>query len=249
LKARLEKEQHSPLLYLMVKERPKILLAEDDLNLGVLLVDYLETEGFDVKLCKDGELALKTFQNNEFDLCLLDVMMPKVDGFAVAKEIREKNKKIPFIFITAKSLKEDKLKGYNLGADDYITKPFDEEELLWKIKAVIRRMPENKSVAKVDVISLGKYSFDYTNQSIALAGHTKRMTERESDILHYLAKHRNKIIKREDMLKELWGENDYFLGRSLDVFITKIRKYIKEDQTLSIENVFKVGFIFNVPLD
>jgi len=233
----------------MVKERPKILLAEDDLNLGVLLVDYLETEGFDVKLCKDGELALKTFQNNEFDLCLLDVMMPKVDGFAVAKEIREKNKKIPFIFITAKSLKEDKLKGYNLGADDYITKPFDEEELLWKIKAVIRRMPENKSVAKVDVISLGKYSFDYTNQSIALAGHTKRMTERESDILHYLAKHRNKIIKREDMLKELWGENDYFLGRSLDVFITKIRKYIKEDQTLSIENVFKVGFIFNVPLD
>ena len=249
MKARLEKEQHSPLLYLMVKERPKILLAEDDLNLGVLLVDYLETEGFDVKLCKDGELALKTFQNNEFDLCLLDVMMPKVDGFAVAKEIREKNKKIPFIFITAKSLKEDKLKGYNLGADDYITKPFDEEELLWKIKAVIRRMPENKSVAKVDVISLGKYSFDYTNQSIALAGHTKRMTERESDILHYLAKHRNKIIKREDMLKELWGENDYFLGRSLDVFITKIRKYIKEDQTLSIENVFKVGFIFNVPLD
>ena len=233
----------------MVKERPKILLAEDDLNLGVLLVDYLETEGFDVKLCKDGELALKTFQNNEFDLCLLDVMMPKVDGFAVAKEIREKNKKIPFIFITAKSLKEDKLKGYNLGADDYITKPFDEEELLWKIKAVIRRMPENKSVAKVDVISLGKYSFDYTNQSIALAGHTKRMTERESDILHYLAKHRNRIIKREDMLKELWGENDYFLGRSLDVFITKIRKYIKEDQTLSIENVFKVGFIFNVPLD
>src|ERR1035437_3274341 len=128
----------------MNKETFKLLLAEDDLNLGVLLVDYLETEGFEVKLCKDGELALKAFQNNHFDLCLLDVMMPKMDGFSLAKAIREKDKKVPFIFITAKSLKEDKLKGYDAGADDYITKPFDEEELLWKIKAVIRRSPSLK---------------------------------------------------------------------------------------------------------
>lgn len=231
----------------MFKEKYKILLAEDDLNLGVLLVDYLETEGFDVKLCKDGNLALKAFQNNEFDLCLLDVMMPKMDGFSLAKEIRIMDKKTPIIFITAKSLKEDKLKGYDLGADDYITKPFDEEELLWKIKAVIRRIPENKSERKKDIISIGKYTFDFNNQSLTVDGKTKRITEKESDILNYLSDHRNKVIKREVLLKDLWGENDYFFGRSLDVFITKIRKYLKEDTNLSIENVFGVGFIFNVP--
>lgn len=231
----------------MHKERLKILLAEDDLNLGILLVDYLETEGFDVKLCKDGDLALKAFHGYQFDLCLLDVMMPKMDGFTLAKEIRTKDKIIPVIFITAKSLKEDKLKGYDLGADDYITKPFDEEELLWKIKAVIRRIPEVKSGNKTEIISIGKYIFDFTNQCLIINGKTKRITERESDILNYLSNRRNRVIKREEMLKDLWGENDYFLGRSLDVFITKIRKYLKEDPDLSIENVFGVGFIFNAP--
>jgi DNA-binding response OmpR family regulator len=227
----------------MPEERLKILLAEDDLNLGILLLDYLETEGFEVKLCKDGELALKAFQSGVYDLCLLDVMMPKKDGFTLAKEIRSKNRNIPVIFITARSLKEDKLKGYGLGADDYITKPFDEEELLWKIKAVIRRMPD----AKMEIISLGRYQFDFSRQSLSLDGKAKRMTEKEAEILNYLCEHRNKVIKREEMLKELWGENDYFLGRSLDVFITKIRKYLKEDASVNIENVFGVGFIFNVP--
>ncbi|MFL5752252.1 MAG: response regulator transcription factor [Bacteroidia bacterium] len=231
----------------MLKERFKILLAEDDPNLGVLLVDYLETEGLDVKLCKDGGLALKEFLVNSFDLCLLDVMMPQLDGFSLAKEIRARDKKIPIIFITAKSLKEDKLNGYDLGADDYVTKPFDEEELLWKIKAVIRRIPPMKSENKTETISIGKYAFDYANQCLTIGGKTKRMTGKESDILNYLSRNPNKVIKREEMLKELWGENDYFLGRSLDVFITKIRKYLKEDQDLSIENVFGVGFIFNVP--
>ncbi len=230
----------------MSKKKFKILLAEDDLNLGILLVDYLETEGFDVKLRKDGELAFKAFQGNQFDLCLLDVMMPKMDGFSLAKEIRMKDKIVPIIFITAKSLKEDKLKGYGLGADDYITKPFDEEELLWKIKAVIRRIPENKSESKTEIISLGLYAFDFNNQSLSICGQTKRITEKESDILNYLSGHRNNVIKREEMLKDLWGENDYFFGRSLDVFITKIRKYLKDDPNLSIENVFGVGFIFNV---
>ncbi len=231
----------------MSEERFKILLAEDDLNLGVLLVDYLETEGFEVKLCKDGRLAFKAFQVNQFDLCLLDIMMPEMDGFSLAKEIRLKDKKIPFIFISAKSLREDKLKGYGLGADDYITKPFDEEELLWKIKAVIRRIPENTSESRAEIISIGKYHFDLANQSLTFGVKTKRITEKESDILHYLSGHRNKLIKREEMVKDLWGVNDYFLGRSLDVFITKIRKYLKEDPDLSIENVFGVGFIFNVP--
>lgn len=231
----------------MSKEKLNILLAEDDLNLGVLLVDYLEAEGFEVKLCRDGELALKAFHSNSFDLCLLDVMMPQLDGFSLAKAIRIKDKKIPILFITARSLKEDKLKGYGLGADDYITKPFDEEELLWKIKAVIRRIPDSKSGNKKEIISIGNYAFDFTNQSLTIAGKTKRITEKESDILNYLASHRNKLIKREELLKDLWGENDYFFGRSLDVFITKIRKYLKEDPNLSIENVFGVGFIFNVP--
>ena len=238
----------------MFKERLKILLAEDDINLGVLLVDYLETEGFDVKLCKDGEQALKAFECYPFDLCLLDVMMPKMDGFTLAKGIRSKDKKIPLIFITAKNLREDKLKGYALDADDYITKPFDEEELLWKIKAVFRRMPENlpgwqagKWESKPPTISIGKYIFDFTNQSLTIAGKIKRITEKEAEILNYLSGHRNNLVKREELLKDLWGQNDYFLGRSLDVFITKIRKYLKEDPGISIENVFGVGFIFNVP--
>jgi len=231
----------------MSEERLKILLAEDDLNLGALLVDYLEGEGFEVKLCKDGELALKAFRSLPFDLCLLDVMMPRLDGFSLAKEIRSKDKKIPVLFITAKSLKEDKLKGYGLGADDYITKPFDEEELLWKIKAVIRRGAENKSETRAEIISIGKYTFNHANQSLTIGRKTQRITEKESEILNYLSDRRNRVVKREEMLKSLWGENDYFLGRSLDVFITKIRKYLKEDPALSIENVFGVGFIFNVP--
>jgi DNA-binding response OmpR family regulator len=233
----------------MSEERFNILLAEDDLNLGVLLVDYLETKGFAVKLCKEGELALTVFQSYSFDMCLLDVMMPKMDGFALAKAIRMKDKQIPILFISAKSLKEDKLKGYGLGADDYITKPFDEEELLWKIKAVIRRIPEQKDENKMEVISIGNYTFDFSNQSLTIAGKTKRITEKESDILHYLVTHRNKVIKREELLTNIWGENNYFFGRSLDVFITKIRKYLKEDPNLSVENVFGVGFIFNVPVN
>lgn len=231
----------------MHKQKLKILLAEDDLNLGLLLVDYLESEGFELKLCKDGEQALKTFESSRFDLYLLDVMMPKIDGFTVAKLIRSTDNKAPIIFITAKSLKEDKLKGYGLGADDYITKPFDEEELLWKIKAVIRRLADTKSEAEPSITTLGNYTFDYCNLSLIINGKTKRITEKEGDILNYLSNNRNNLIKREEMLKALWGENDYFLGRSLDVFITKIRKYLKEDPNLSIENVFAVGFVFNVP--
>lgn len=231
----------------MSKEKLHILLAEDDLNLGILLVDYLEAEGFAVKLCKDGEIALKAFQQQAFDLCLLDVMMPKLDGFSLAKAIRQKHVAVPIIFITARSLKEDKLKGYDLGADDYITKPFDEEELLWKIKALIRRLPEVKSESRPEAVSIGSYVFDWSNQCLSIQGSSRRITEKESDILKYLYEHRNQVIRREELLKALWGENDYFLGRSLDVFITKIRKYLKEDPTLEIENVFKVGFLFKVP--
>lgn len=231
----------------MPKDRPHILLAEDDPNLGRLLTDYLETEGFDVKLCTDGVQALKTFQTNAFDVCLLDVMLPKTDGFALAGEIRTRNKNIPILFVTAKLLKEDKLKGYGLGADDYITKPFDEEELLWKIKAVIRRVPAYGAETGTEIISIGQYTFDFRNQALTINGHTRRITEKESHILKYLYDHRNRVIKREEMLEALWGNNDYFLGRSLDVFITKLRKYLKDDPAVGVENVYRVGFIFNVP--
>lgn len=223
-----------------------ILLAEDDLNLGVLLLDYLETEGFYIKLCKDGEMAWQAFQNHTFDACLLDVMMPKLDGFSLAKKIREINAQIPILFITAKSLKEDKLKGYGIGADDYITKPFDEEELLWKLKALMRRTPK-RGENKFEIIQIGKYTFDYNKQSLTIHGDIRRITEKETEILLYLCEHKNKLIKREEILTALWGKNDYFFGRSLDVFITKFRKYLNQDPAVSIENVFGVGFIFNVP--
>jgi len=225
-----------------------ILLAEDDLNLGILLVDFLETENFNVKLCKDGEMALKVFQKYAFDLCLLDVMMPTMDGFSLAQAIKAQQKEMPIIFITAKSMKADKLQGYQLGADDYITKPFDEDELLWKIKAILRRSAIS-STPKSTIIAIGNYAFDYTKQSLSIGSTNKRITEKENDILQYIWQHKNTIIKREKILLDLWGDNDYFLGRSLDVFITKIRKYLKEDPRLSIENVFGVGFIFNVPND
>lgn len=247
LKVHPEREPHLLLHCRMLKEKIRILLAEDDLNLGVLLVDYLEAEGYDVKLCKDGELALKAFEGGQFDLCLLDVMMPKMDGFTLAKAIRSINKTVPLIFITAKSLKEDKLKGYDLGADDYITKPFDEEELHWKIKAVVRRIPGTTSLAPTEIVHIGKYTFDYTNQLISLNGINRRITEKECEILNYLYAQRNRKVRREELLKAIWGENDYFFGRSMDVFISKIRKYLKDDPNLSIENVFGVGFIFNVP--
>jgi DNA-binding response OmpR family regulator len=229
----------------MADNKTRILLAEDDLNLGVLLTDFLESEGFDVKLCKDGELALKAFREQPFDLYLLDIMMPKADGFTVAREIRVRDAGVPIIFITARTLKEDKLKGYGLGADDYITKPFDEEELVWKLRAVMRRVQaRTRSEAAV---SIGRYTFDYANQCLVLQGKQKRMTEKENEVLRYLSDHRNHLIRREEMVESLWGKKDYFLGRSLDVFITKIRKYLAEDPEVNVENVFGVGFIFNVP--
>lgn len=231
----------------MDKQGSKILLAEDDPHLGLLLVDYLQAEGFEVQLYKDGELALQGFKRSSFDLCLLDVMMPKMDGFTLAKAIRKENKDIPLIFITARSLKDDKLEGYALGADDYITKPFDEEELLWKVQAMVRRASESNPEALVQTTILGKYAFDYTNQCLSLNGQSRRVTEKEGEILNYMSAHRNQLIKREALLKAVWGENDYFLGRSLDVFISKMRKYLKDDPEINIENVFGVGFIFNVP--
>jgi DNA-binding response OmpR family regulator len=233
----------------MRKEKIKILFAEDDLNLGLLLVDMLGSEGFEVELCRDGKVALKSFERNKYDVCLLDIMMPELDGFSLAKAIRANDKRTPIVFISAKSLKKDKLKGYELGADDYIVKPFDDEELLWKIKAIIRRAQSEVEVNTEALISIGKYIFDFQNQSLAINGEVRRVTKKECEVLYYLIRHPNKLVKREELLKELWGGNDYFLGRSMDVFISKIRKYLKDDSHISIENVFGVGFILNVPVE
>lgn len=225
-------------------EKARILLVEDDLNLGILVTDFLEMQGYDVKLCKDGDTGFKAFAQGGFDLCILDVMMPVKDGFTLATQIRSRDKKVPIIFVTARSMKDDKLKGFNIGADDYITKPFEEDELLARVNAVLRRTKEEKpEEPKPEQFTIGKYQFDYGTQSLALNGSEKRMTEKESEVLRQLCLHKNKILKREDALVSVWGQNDYFLGRSLDVFITKLRKYLKDDPAVSIENVHGVGFM------
>jgi len=227
----------------MKNTKGKILLAEDDLNLGFLTTDFLEENGYTIKLCKDGESALKAFKHEQFDLCILDVMMPLKDGFELAKEIRELNPKAPIIFLTARSMKEDKLTGFKLGADDFITKPFEEEELLARIEAIIRRTKKEETQSTVINFDIGQYNFDFNNQAIIKGNEIKRITEREAKILKELCLNKNQISKREDLLVSVWGTNDYFLGRSLDVFITKLRKYLKGDPTVSIENIHGVGFM------
>lgn len=219
-----------------------ILLVEDDLNLGFLLVEFLESKGFSVKLYRDGMTALAGFQNGNFDFCLLDVMLPKMDGFTLAKKIKILNDQIPVVFLTARSLKEDKVKGYEIGADDYITKPFDEDELFLKINAILSRINLSKTAGD-NMFAIGKFSFDYQNQSLDMEGEIRRLTERESNILKILCLSKNKVIRREQILTAIWGENDYFAGRSLDVFISKLRKYFSQDPAVRIENIPKVGFI------
>ena len=228
----------------MKKVKTKILLAEDDLNLGALLKDYLEMEDFEVSLCRDGEDALVEFKRLSFDICIFDVMMPKKDGFTLAKDIRKNNKTIPIIYLTAKALKEDKIEGFKTGADDYITKPFDEEELVYRIKAILKRSGTHNTENPDTVFKIGKFSFDYSRQLLSYdGGDQKRITSRESEILKLLYQRKNNILKREDALLAIWGENDYFHGRSFDVFITKLRKYLKADNNIKIENIHGVGFM------
>ena len=219
-----------------------ILLAEDDLNLGFLLVEYLESKGFSVKLYRDGQTAFTGFQNGHFNFCILDVMLPKMDGFALAKKIKILNPQIPVIFLTARSLKEDKMKGYQIGVDDYVTKPFDEDELVYKINAILNRSTLSK-VSGESIFQIGRFQFDFQNQQLEFEGRKRRLTERESSILKLLCLNKNNVIRREQILTAIWGENDYFAGRSLDVFISKLRKYFSSDPTITIENVPKVGFI------
>ncbi len=225
----------------------RILLVEDDVSMGFLLVDFLESNSFDVKLYKNGEKGLEAFKNSEYDFCILDVMLPGMDGFTIAENIRKENKKVPIIFLTARAMKQDKIKGFTLGVDDYITKPFDEDELLCRIQAILNRINlQENTLPQETSFEIGEYNFDAENQLLSASEFSKRLTQKESDVLKMLCLSVNNIVKREDILVAIWGENDYFHGRSLDVFIAKLRKYLKEDPTISIENVPKVGFVLNV---
>jgi len=225
----------------------KILLVEDDVSMGFLLVDFLESNGFDVKLYKDGKRGLDAFKKGRYDFCILDVMLPGMDGFTIAENIRLENKHVPIIFLTARSMKQDKIKGFKLGVDDYITKPFDEDELLCRIQAILNRIKLEDEVLedKQTLFTVGKFQFDAANQILQIDDSSKRLTQKESEVLQMLCLSMNQIVKREDLLIDIWGENDYFHGRSLDVFIAKLRKYLKDDSRVSIENVPKVGFVLN----
>lgn len=227
----------------------KILLIEDDFSLGVLLSDFLEGEGNEVKLCKDGKSGLDAALGESFDLAIIDVMLPKVDGYTIADTLRTENSNLPFLFLTARSMKEDKLKGYDLGAEDYITKPFEEEELLAKINVILRRMQPQTNHSCSNKFQIGKYTFDYNRQELIFEGVPHRLTQKENEVLKLLCLNKNQILKREEAVEKIYGKKDYFLGRSFDVFISKIRKLLKKDPNLKIENVFKVGFILNEKSD
>ncbi len=224
-----------------------ILLAEDDENLGYILKEYLEMNDFQVCLVRDGEAAVERFNQDDFDLCILDVMMPKLDGFNAARQIKSVDENIPIMFLTAKSLKVDKLKGFKIGADDYIIKPIDEEELMARINAIVRRTRREKSQeAGVTTFQIGRYLFDFSNQYLCIDEDKKMITTKEAEILKALCEHRGRILERKSTLKELWGENDYFNRRSMDVFISKLRKLLSHDPNVKIRNVHGKGFVLEV---
>jgi DNA-binding response OmpR family regulator len=222
----------------------KILLAEDDRNLAFVIKDNLQEEGFEVTHASDGEAAWQQFQKNNFDICLLDVNMPLRDGFALAKKIRAESDLVPILFITAKSLEEDRIKGFNTGADDYITKPFSIKELVLRINVFLRRSKKLQSDV-LEEYQIGKLKFTYTEMKIYVNNEVISLTQREADLLRFFAQHVNKILKREEVLLNVWGKDDYFLGRSMDVFITKLRKHFKADPDVVLETIHGIGFRLN----
>lgn len=226
--------------------KAKVLLAEDDASLGFIIKDALEEEGYEVVHCADGQSAIDRFNKNEFDICLLDVMMPNKDGFAVAKKIRSQSDMVPILFLTARSMEEDKIKGFQTGADDYITKPFNMAELVLRLEVFLRRTKKMHS-EQVQEFQVGKLRFSYTDLKIASDQGVSSMTQKEADLLKFLCQHPNKVLKREEVLLNVWGKDDYFLGRSMDVFITKLRKHFKADPNVVLETIHGVGFRFNVP--
>lgn len=221
----------------------KILYAEDDATIAFLTKDSLE-EKYDIVHCSNGEEALKTFQNTTFDLCLLDIMMPKMDGFALAEIIRKSDTSIPIIFLSAKTLKEDRIKGLRIGADDYIIKPFSIEELELKIAIFLKRSQKEIPNNSNNLFTIGKYTFDAENYLVFNQEQKIILTQRESDLLKLFLENKNKVLKREEILLQLWGSDDYFLGRSLDVFISRLRKIVSTEENISIQNLHGIGFQF-----
>lgn len=223
--------------------KTKVLLAEDDKNLGSVLTSYLEAKGYPTTLCVNGQEAYLKFEKGSFDFVIIDVMMPIKDGFTLAKEIRETDKRIPILFLTAKSMQEDKLKGFAIGADDYLTKPFSMEELLMRIKAIIRRTTESKTLeTSRNIYEIGKLQFDYNRQLLRYADEEQKLTSKESELLKMLCHNVNKVLDRSEALKEIWSDDSYFNARSMDVYVTKLRKYLKADPDVELINVHGIGF-------
>jgi two-component system OmpR family response regulator len=229
------------------KKKYRILLCEDDQNLGMVLKNYLELNDYDVTLERDGRLGLAAFQREKFDICLLDVMMPNMDGFTLAEEIRDVDPDIPLFFLSAKTMKEDIIQGYKLGADDYITKPFDSEVLLLKIKAILKRNEELTRESENIEFDLGKYHFNPKLRQLIVEGKTQTLSPKENELLKMLAEHKNDLLPRERALKKIWGSDTYFNGRSMDVYIAKLRKYLKEDSDIEIVNIHGNGFRLVAP--
>jgi DNA-binding response OmpR family regulator len=222
-------------------DKIKLLVVEDDPNLGQILSDYLRLKDYDPTLCIDGEIGLETFKTGQFDLCLLDIMMPKKDGIALAKDIRLLNKDIPIIFLTAKSLKEDTIDGFRAGADDYITKPFSMEELLLRIHAVLRRSLKGEKHQKT-VYKFGESTFDYDKQTLIIKDQEIKLTNKESQLLRLLCQNINEVLDRSAALKMIWRDDSYFNARSMDVYIAKLRKYLKPDESIAIITIHGEGF-------
>ena len=230
----------------MNDEKVRILLCEDDENLGMLLREYLQTKGYYCDLQPDGEAGYKSFSRNKFDLCVLDVMMPKKDGFALAADIRAINSEVPIIFLTAKTMKEDILQGFKLGADDYLSKPFSMEELLYRIESILRRVRGKKS-KDVVTYQIGGFTFDAQKQTLIFEGEIKKLTTKESELLNLLAANANNILERNFALKTIWVDDNYFNARSMDVYITKLRKLLKDDQNVAIINIHGKGYKLIMP--
>ncbi|MDX9697184.1 MAG: response regulator transcription factor [Bacteroidales bacterium] len=229
-------------MYTMEEANIKILLAEDDENLGTLLREYLIAKGFKTDLFVNGELALAGFKKNKYDICILDVMMPKMDGFTLAREIKKINNAMPYIFLTAKSLKEDVLEGFAIGADDYITKPFSMEELMFRIKAILRRLSTNNNSEINETYQIGEYIFDSQKQILEHNKKQLKLTTKESELLKLLCNNKNNVLERNFALKTIWQEDSYFNARSMDVYITKLRKYLKDDPSIQILNIHGKGY-------
>lgn len=225
-----------------MKKEIRLLLAEDDKNLGNILKAYLEAKGYPTVLCPDGKIAYEAYKRDSFDFCVLDIMMPEMDGFTLAKKIRKMDKDIPILFLTAKAMQEDRIHGFEVGADDYLTKPFSMEELLLRIKAIMRRSAAVANEKGRSVFKFGKYTFEYNRQILIIDKKEQKLTSKESELLKLLCENVNNVLDRTVALNKIWFDDSYFNARSMDVYVTKLRKYLKEDTDVELINVHGVGF-------